>query len=274
MSRSDTSPKNCKISIVTVVKNGAATIGDCILSVRKQDYPVEHVFVDGQSSDGTVEIIKQHAPETSKFISEPDEGIYDAMNKGISLTTGEVVGILNSDDFYAHDKVISAIANVFADQDIDACYGDLVYVDAERTDSVIRYWKSRPVADWLLYCGWMPPHPTLFVRRDLYEKFGYFRTDLGSAADYELTLRFFLKHRIRAAYIPQLLVAMRAGGASNATLRNRLMVNLWVYKAWRVNGLKPKPWTMPVRLLSKVIQYYRGRSAAGRLAYQNCMKKP
>jgi glycosyltransferase len=274
MSRLNTSLGNNKVSVITVVKNGAATIEDCIRSVRRQDHPVEHVFVDGQSCDGTVEIIKRHYPDISKIISEPDAGIYDAMNKGISLSTGEVVGILNSDDFYAHDKVISTITNVFADKDVDACYGDLVYVNAERTDSVIRYWKSRPVADWLLYCGWMPPHPTLFVRRKLYEKFGYFRTDLGSAADYELILRFFLKNRIRAVHIPQLLVAMRAGGASNATLSNRFMVNLWVYKAWRINGLTPRPWMIPARLLSKLVQYYRGRWGAGRLAYQDYLRKP
>ncbi|MBI4965386.1 MAG: glycosyltransferase [Desulfomonile tiedjei] len=265
MSRSTPSLNSPTISVVTVVKNGAATIEQCIESVRSQDYPVEHVFVDGASRDGTIEIIRRHASEASRIVSEPDDGIYDAMNKGISMTTGEVVGILNSDDFYANNQVISTIAGVFQDNDVDACYGDLVYVDPYKIDSVIRYWKSRPVTDRLLYCGWMPPHPTLFVRRDLYEKLGGFRTDLGSAADYELTLRFFLKHRIRAVYIPQLLVTMRAGGASNATWRNRLMVNLWVYKAWRINGLKPKPWTIPARLLSKFVQYYSGRLGTGRI---------
>ena len=233
---------------------------------------MEHVFVDGASRDGTPEIIREHASEASRIVSEPDDGIYDAMNKGISLTTGDVVGMLNADDFYAHEKVISTVADVFRDKSVDACYGDLIYVDPQRTDSVIRYWKSCPATDWLLYCGWMPPHPTLFVRRHLYREFGGFRTDLGSAADYELTLRFFLKYHIRAVYIPQLLVTMRSGGASNATFSNRLMVNLWVYRAWRINGLKPKLWTIPARLVSKFVQYYAGRLGSGRFAQQNVRK--
>jgi glycosyltransferase involved in cell wall biosynthesis len=266
MSVSDSSMENCRVSVITVVRNGAATIRDCIESVRHQDYPVEHVFVDGASRDGTPEIITEHASEASRIVSEPDDGIYDAMNKGISLTSGDVVGLLNADDFYAHNRVVSMVAKAFRDKAVDACYGDLIYVDAERTDSVIRYWKSCPATDWLLYCGWMPPHPTLFVRRKLYEEFGGFRTDLGSAGDYELTLRFFLKHHIRAVYIPQLLVTMRSGGASNATLSNRLMVNLWVYRAWRINGLKPKLWTIPARLMSKFVQYYAGRLGERHLA--------
>lgn len=272
MRLTDSSMESCRISVITVVKNGAATIRDCIESVRNQDHPVEHVFVDGASRDGTPDIIREHAAEDSRIVSEPDDGIYDAMNKGISLTTGDVVGMLNADDFYAHNKVISTVADAFRDRAVDACYGDLIYVDPQRTDSVIRYWKSCSATDRLLYCGWMPPHPTLFVRRNIYQEFGGFRTDLGSAADYELTLRFFLKYRIRAVYIPQLLVTMRSGGASNATLSNRLMVNLWVYRAWRINGLKPKLWTIPARLLSKFIQYYSGRLGAGRLAQHNLGK--
>lgn len=268
----DISGDSCRISVITVVKNGAATIRDCIDSVRNQDYPVEHVFVDGASRDGTVEIIRENASEASRIVSEPDHGIYEAMNRGISLATGDVVGMLNADDFYAHNKVISTVVNVFQDKAVDACYGDLIYVDPERTESVIRYWKSCPPTDWLLYCGWMPPHPTLFVRRHIYRELGGFRTDLGSAADYELTLRFFLKHHIRAVYIPQLLVTMRSGGASNATLSNRLMVNLWVYRAWRINGLKPKLWTIPARLMSKFVQYYSGRLGAGRFARKNVGK--
>ena len=251
---------NPTVSVVTVVKNGATTIRDCIESVREQNYPVEHVFVDSVSNDGTMDIIRQYASETSRTVSEPDDGIYDAMNKGISLTTGDIVGTLNADDFYANPGVVSSVAEVFRDARVDACYGNLIYVDRKRSDIVLRDWRSKPVSDRLLYCGWMPPHPTLFVRRRVYEQLGIFRTDLGSAADYELTLRFFLKHHIRSVYLPLLLVVMRAGGASNATLKNRLMVNYWVYRAWRINGLKPKPWTMPARLLSKFGQYFRGRS--------------
>lgn len=265
MNTSITSSDNPTISVVTVVKNGASTIRDCIESVRAQNYPVEHVFIDSLSEDGTFGVIKRYAAETSRILSEPDDGIYDAMNKGISLATGEVVGTLNSDDFYANDRVISTVADVFRNPDIDACYGDLVYVDREKTGVILRDWKSEPVSDRLLYCGWMPPHPTLFVRRLVYEQFGPFRTDLGSAADYELTLRLFLKHHIRSVYLPLLLVVMRSGGASNATLKNRLMVNYWVYRAWRINRLKPKPWTIPARLLAKFGQYARARSSVNSL---------
>jgi glycosyltransferase involved in cell wall biosynthesis len=274
MSQSSTVSHSPTVSVITVVKNGAATIRDCIESVISQDYPVEHVFVDSVSNDSTVDVIKQYASDTSRVVSEPDDGIYDAMNKGISLTTGEVVGTLNCDDFYAHDGVISTIAAAFLDPGVDACYGDIVYVDPHRTEVVLRNWKSQPVSDRILYRGWMPPHPTLFVRRAVYERFGGFRTDLGTAADYELTLRFFLKYHIRSVYIPELLVVMRAGGAGNATLRNRLLVNYWVYKAWRINGLKPKPWTIPARLLSKGTQYYSGRFGANRLEYRRRAPEP
>lgn len=244
-----------KISVVTAVRNGEHTILDCIRSVQEQQYAAEHVFVDGLSTDGTLEIIRRNAKGQVKVISEKDSGIYDAMNKGLSMATGDVIGTLNADDFYASNMILDHVAGVFQDPNVDCCYGDLVYVDPNDTTKAIRYWRSGECSDKLLYRGWMPAHPTFFVRRGVYEKYGLFRTDLGSAADYELTLRFLLKCRITFAYIPELMVIMRAGGASNATWKNRLMVNVWVMRAWKINGLKPKPWTLPARLWSKFGQY-------------------
>lgn len=244
-----------KISIITVAKNSAETIADCVRSVRDQDYPAEHVFVDGCSSDDTLDIIKRHSSENSRIVSEPDDGIYDAMNKGLALAEGDVVGTLNSDDYYANSRVLSCIAQVFQDLQIEACYGDLAYVDRVDTCKVIRYWRSRPYCSRLFFNGWMPPHPTFFVRRSIYENYGGFRTDLGTAADYELMLRFLLKRKINAHYVPYTIVFMRTGGASNISVKNRLKANRMDKMAWKVNGLKPMPWTFVAKPLSKVTQF-------------------
>lgn len=245
------------ISIVTAVRNEERTIRECLESVRNQTYPAyEHIFVDGLSSDNTLNIINKYADNKTKIISEADSGLYDAMNKGIAMAGGDVVGILNADDKYASSDILMTVANSFTDPEVEACYGDLVYVDQEDTSRVIRHFKSSPCSERLLYRGWMPPHPTFFVRRHIYDRYGVFRTDLGSAADYELTLRFLLRHGIRSIYIPKLMVIMRAGGASNASILNRIKVNIWIRRAWRINGLKPKPWTMITRYLDKAPQYF------------------
>jgi glycosyltransferase len=173
------------------------------------------------------------------------------------MASGDIVGILNADDKYADTDVLETVAGVFSDQGVDACYGDLVYVDKYDTSRVVRYWASQPCADRLLYRGWMPPHPTFFVRRSAYERYGVFRTDLGSAADYELTLRFLLRFRIKAVYKPKLMVVMRTGGASNASIMNRIRVHSLAKEAWRVNDLKPKQWTMLFRVLDRLIQYFQ-----------------
>lgn len=251
-----------KISIITATWNSATTIENAILSVVSQGYPdLEHIIVDGNSSDATLPIIFRHADRIDKLISEPDHGIYDAMNKGISLATGDVVGILNSDDFYAHPRVLEKVAHVFEDKGIHTCYGDLIYVDPANVKRITRYWRSGIHNPRSFYQGWMPPHPTFFVRRSVYEKYGNFNLSLGTAADYELTLRLLLKHGVSTIYIPEVLVYMRSGGASNASLMSRLATIRMANLSWQVNNLKPRPWTLTFRLLSKLIQYTRMQDA-------------
>lgn len=252
------------ISVITPVFNSSKTISCCINSVKEQTLFAEHIVIDGGSTDGSLSILEAHLQNPSFYISGPDQGIYDAINKGISLAKGDVIGILHSDDFYASTDVLQKVANLFQDQKIGACYGDLVYVPAntslmETNDSatkVVRYWRSGEYKRDKFYWGWMPPHPTLFVRRQLYEEKGLYRLDLGSAADYELILRFLLKHRIKTAYIPQTLVTMRVGGVSNASYKNRLAAHKMDGKAWLINGLKPYPWTLMLKPIRKIGQWF------------------
>lgn len=243
------------ISIITATFNSASTLRDCLNSVDSQPVTMEHLIIDGGSTDDTLEIAKSF-PHVSRIVSEPDSGIYDAMNKGIALATGDVIGILNSDDFYADQDVLTKVADIFSDETIDACYGDLMYVDATDTSKITRNWKSGTFSQRSFYWGWMPPHPTFFVRRSVYEKYGMFNLNLGSAADYELMLRFLVKHGINTAYIPEVLVKMRAGGVSNVSLKNRLKANRMDRYAWTVNGLKPYPWTTYLKPLSKIRQFF------------------
>jgi len=247
-----------KISIVTVCFNSAAYIQDALSSVAAQNYRnIEHIIIDGGSSDGTLEIINAYRSGLTHVITGPDNGIYDAMNKGIALASGDVIGMLNADDFYANESVLAQIASVFEDAEVEACYGDLEYVDALQTSKVFRYWRSGAYRPERFYHGWMPPHPTFFARRSLYERFGSFNPALGSSADYELMLRFLLRHGAHAAYIPHVLVKMRTGGVSNASFCNRLRANRMDRLAWRINGLRPMPWTMYMKPLSKLGQFFR-----------------
>ncbi|TSK06119.1 MAG: glycosyltransferase [Geobacter sp.] len=260
-----------QISIITATYNAAATIADCQASVRAQTVPVEHLIIDGASTDNTLDIIERstfnvyQSPMSGPLIySEPDRGIYDAMNKGIWLATGDIIGILNSDDFYADERVLERVLAAFDDPSVMCCYGDLEYVkDALETQNekqnftTVRYWQSGLFSPGRFKMGWMPPHPTFFVRRQVYEQYGGFRLDMGSAADYELMLRLLHRHRIPAAYIPEVLVRMRVGGESNATLKNRFRANRMDRRAWEINGLKPYPWTFLLKPLRKVPQWFR-----------------
>ena len=244
------------ISIVTVVRNSAATIRSCIESVRMQSLAVEHIIVDGASSDGTLAEINECRSENTRVISERVPGIYHAMNQGLALARGQIVGTLNADDFYAHTGVLARVAAVFADREIASCYGDLVYVDSKDTSRIVRYWRSGAYSVNRFYNGWMPPHPTFFIRKRCLETFGFYNTGLGSAADYELMLRMLLRYRITTCYIPEVLVKMRQGGVSNLSLKNRLHANKMDRLAWPTNGLKPHPWTLWMKPLRKVGQFF------------------
>jgi glycosyltransferase len=245
-----------KISVVTTVRNAADTIADCIESVSHQSFPAEHIIVDGGSSDGTVEITSRYASSRLKLFLKDRLGVYAGMNYGIQAASGEIIGILNGDDMYAGPHVLSKIVRVFGKSHVQSCYGDLVYVAPLRTNQVIRYWKSGSFNYRRFYWGWMPPHPTFFLRKTVYKEYGLYRSDLGSAADYELMLRFLVKHKITATYIPEILVKMRTGGISNISSKNRIGANMCDRVAWKINGLKPYPWTLYFKPLSKILQYF------------------
>lgn len=246
-----------KLSIITVCLNNRTTIRDTINSVLSQSsVELEYLIIDGGSDDGTLDIIESYRQQLSLLVSEPDTGMYDAMNKGISRAKGEVIGILNADDAYAHDHVLAKVSEAFKDPAIAACYGDLMYTCHADASRIRRFWKAGPYDRRRFYRGWMPPHPTFFVRKNCYERFGAYRTDLGSSADYELMLRYLLCHNVKPAYISEVLVLMRTGGTSNATLGNRLQAHLMDWKAWRVNALRPYLWTLPMKPLSKIAQWF------------------
>jgi glycosyltransferase involved in cell wall biosynthesis len=244
-----------RISIITVTFNSASTIRDTIESVHSQvNVEKEHIIIDGCSTDETLGIVRGY-PHITKCISEPDQGIYHAMNKGIALASGDVIGILNSDDVYPGNHILEKVAKTFKSSQTDALYGDLVYVDSEDTDRVVRAWKSGKYEHGDFKWGWMPPHPTFFVKRELYEKYGGFNVDMGTAADYELMLRLIHHYGANLTYIPEILVKMRSGGASNESILARLRANRNDKKAWGVNGLKPYWFTLYLKPLRKITQF-------------------
>ncbi len=246
-----------RVSIITATYNSASTIAETMQSVEEQDHPhIEHIIVDGHSLDETLRIIEQY-PHTATLISEKDDGIYDAMNKGVRAATGDIIGILNSDDLYVDAHVISKIVRTFQDPGVQVCYADLEYVDALNSARVTRTWKSGNFDSRSFYWGWMPPHPTFFVRKSVYDRVGLFNTRLRSAADYEMMLRILVKYRLPVAYIPEVIVKMRTGGMSNATLNNRIRANREDREAWRLNGLKPYFFTVYLKPLRKITQFIK-----------------
>jgi glycosyltransferase len=244
------------LSIITPSLSSAAVLADCIESVRGQRSKCEHILVDGASTDGTMEVAEGYAGHFAYVISESDSGLYAAMNKGIGLATGDIIGILNADDFYASGDTLAVVAAALSDPAVDACYGDLEYVAAEDSSRVVRRWRAGAFGGDRFLNGWMPPHPTLFLRREVYERCGLFREDLGTSADYEFMLRVFVKHGLTAAYIPRVLVRMRTGGASNRSLAARWRANRNDARAWQVNGLRPRPWTLLAKPLRKMGQWW------------------
>lgn len=221
-----------KISIVTVCFNSARTIEETLISIQAQNYPhIEHIIVDGASTDNTLQIVQAHQEKITQIISEPDKGVYDAMNKGIACASGEVIGFLNADDIYASQDVLSQIALVFQDPKIQACYGDLVYFSDKQPEKVYRYWRSRSFVPGLFAKGWCPAHPTFFVRKSVYERCGGFNLSYRLGNDVELMMRFLEKYQIASVYLPRILVKMRLGGISNRGLRNIIIQNAEILKS-------------------------------------------
>ena len=249
-----------KISIVTAAYNRAGSVGDAIRSVFEQDHPhIEHVLVDGASSDATMEVVRRSQMRAPSVVSEPDSGIYDALNKGLQRATGDVIGLLHSDDTFADDKVVSDVAACFADPVVNLVYGDLDYVGGRDGRRVVRHWQAGLPSASNLRAGWMPPHPTVFIRADLYRSVGGFRTDLAIAADYELMLRMFLSDQIHHSYLPRVLVKMRTGGESNRSLERILTKSREDYLALRWNGFSRTgaARTLLLKNLRKVRQLFR-----------------
>jgi glycosyltransferase involved in cell wall biosynthesis len=245
-----------KVSIITVIYNNAQTISDTINSVLSQDYKdIEYIIIDGGSSDGSIEKIKKYNNKIAKFISEPDNGLYDAINKGISLSTGEIVGVLHSDDLYNSNYEISEIVTAFTLHKVDSVYADLVYVNRKQSEKVVRNWISGHFSKKKFQIGWMPPHPTFYVKKEIFKKFGYYDTEFKSAADYELMLRFLYKNNISTYYIPKTMVRMRLGGESNKSLTNRIKANKEDYKAWKKNNLSPSAYLRVLKPLIKLPQF-------------------
>jgi glycosyltransferase len=244
-----------KVSVVTAVWNARATIETAIDSIRSQTYPdVEHIVIDGASTDGTYDVLVRRRRELHVLVSEPDHGIYDALNKGVLRATGDVVGFLHADDIYAGPDVLKMIADAFTDPSIDAVYGDLVYVRRNNVSRVVRRWRAGHADPRSLKWGWMPPHPTLYVRRERLASAGLFDTEYRIAADYDMILRLMTARDFRARYIPEVLIKMRVGGVSNRSLKHVAQKSAEDYRALRRNGVGGLI-TLALKNLRKVHQF-------------------
>lgn len=247
-----------QISIITATFNSQKFIDSAITSYKNQSFANKELMViDGKSTDDTLEILVQNNQFINTLISEKDKGIYDALNKGVNLAQGDIIGILHSDDFLAHNKVLEIVNAKFSENpSLDAVYGDLQYVDRENPEKIIRNWISGAYDITNFEKGWMPPHPTLFIRKDCFTKFGNYNLSYKSAADYDLILRFLYKNKINVAYIPEVLVKMRVGGLSNKSLKNRINANKEDRLALKLNGV-PNPLLVSVlKPLSKISQFW------------------
>jgi glycosyltransferase involved in cell wall biosynthesis len=249
-----------KISVITVAYNSEKTIADTLNAVAIQKYTdIEHLIIDGASKDGTVEMVRSYANPQIRLISEPDKGIYDAMNNGLAQATGEVVGFLNSDDFYADAAVLTKIANAFQDPTVDACYSDLVYV-AQDNSRIVRYWKSKPFTKGDFAKGWCPAHPTFYVRKSVIDRLGLFDQSYKMGVDVEFMMRYLERGQVRSVYIPHVLVRMRVGGASNQSWKNILLQNQEIFTALRKNGVPFSVVRFVVnKVFSRLWQFAAGR---------------
>lgn len=250
-----------KVSIITVTFNSERYLADCIASVRKQTYNnIEHIIVDGKSTDGTLKIIQRNASSIARWISETDRGMYDAINKGINMATGDIIGILNSDDMLASPDVIMDIVACFDEKKIDSVYGDLVYVDPGNPQKVMRYWKGLSYKRSRFNYGWMPAHPTFYIRRELIAEFGEYENHYYSAADYEFMARYLYSHKVSSCYIPKMIVKMRNGGVSNSNFYRRFRANRRDYLAMKKNKI---PFAFLVSILKPLIKIPQYKSSLG-----------
>jgi glycosyltransferase involved in cell wall biosynthesis len=246
-----------KISIITVCYNSGKTIAHTLRSVAVQSFKdVEHIIIDGESTDNTLEIITAAGNHVFKVVSEPDKGIYDAMNKGIRLATGDIVGILNSDDFYANQYVLENIANSFYESTADLLFADLEYVQRHNIDKVVRYYSGASFTPSRLAWGWMPPHPTVFVRREVYERYGLFRTDYRIAADYELMARFLAKYSVKYLYFDEVILRMRTGGISTRNLKSNWILNREIIRACAENNIDTNILKVYSKYFQKIMQLF------------------
>lgn len=246
-----------KITVITATWNSAATIASALESVSRQDYPdIEHLIIDGGSRDGTLAVIDRYQRPGLRVISEPDRGIYDALNKGLRLATGDVIGFMHSDDVFANDVVLSDVAEKFQQLDADLVYGDLAYVGKDDLEQVIRLWHSGEYSLKKMKMGWMPPHPTVYMKRERYESFGGFDQSYKIAADYEAMLRYLLRDDMRVGYLSEVLVKMRVGGASNRSLKNILLKSREDVRAMRAHGIS-WPKALIWKNFSKIPQFFK-----------------
>jgi glycosyltransferase involved in cell wall biosynthesis len=246
-----------KVSILVPVFNCCSYISCCINSICNQSHSdIEIIVIDGGSKDGTLALIENYGLRISHFISQTDSGMYDALNTGLKLASGDVIGILNADDYFLDENVISLIVDCFLRQGCDAVYGNLNYVKKDGNDTIIRRWKSRPFTDKAIKFGWMPAHPTLYLKRTIYQKFGPYLLHFGSCGDYELMLRYFFTHKIQAHYLNKFLVNMREGGVSNGSIKKRYQAFLNDYKIL-VHTKMPYPMLVTIfKRFRKINQYF------------------
>ena len=246
-----------KVSLITVTFNSGMTLRDTIQSVLSQSFPdIEYILVDGLSQDRTIKIVKEYEPlfqNRLKWVSEKDSGLYDAMNKGIRMATGDIIGIINSDDFYFRNDVITKIVEAFNDNNVQAIYGDVRFVNPDNLDRTVRYYSSKRFVPSLFRFGFMPAHPTFFTYRKYFDQFGYYKTNYKIAADYELLVRFLYVHRLKSKYLPLDFMKMRTGGASTASIKSNILLNEEIVRACKENGI----WTCyPLLLLKYLVKIF------------------
>jgi glycosyltransferase involved in cell wall biosynthesis len=246
-----------KVSIITVALNNAEYIEACIQSVINQDYKnIEYIVVDGGSTDGTIDIINKYEDKINVWISEPDKGMYDAINKGIGTSSGDIIGILHSDDIYIDEHVIGNVVQEFRNN-IDSVYADLVYVERNNIKNVVRYYDSSVFQISKFAYGWMPAHPTCFIKKAVYTKYGLYKTDFIIAADYELLVRFYAKHGVSYSYLPKVIVKMRNGGLSTRNFKSNIILNREIVRSCRENGIETNIFKVYSKYFVKMFQLFK-----------------